>query len=411
MPGSLMQLAFYASTALAAGAVGGWLVRDALCRRRVAELAADLESRLDDVSRQRDRLLAECAKQRTRLEEQEAGLQQRQVAVSEFRTALESAGEREKRLRQDVFVLRGEREDFKQKLGVIQSALGSVRRQALDLQTEFVKSRDFYKAELKKSFEIRKGLEAKLENARLENESFGNLLTSTRSEHEAFNRLLKSAQCRLADMDNLERDVVRLEAENAQLNHDARLAQREIESLKRDVAELDEFKVQNRELAHCLESMEQSRRQHEEDARRYREQVDQTEQKSETLQIRLDEVEKNFAAIEKQQRTALREARRERAPRPKPAAAPREVDDLQEIVGIGKVFERALHDLGIVSFRQIANFGPADIARVNRELKELKGRLEQDDWIGQARELMFKKYGGADAGRDTPTPLSGVASS
>ena len=51
------------------------------------------------------------------------------------------------------------------------------------------------------------------------------------------------------------------------------------------------------------------------------------------------------------------------------------------------------NDLGIVSFRQIADFGIADVARVNSELKESKGRLEQDDWIGQAKDLLLKKYG------------------
>ena len=55
-----------------------------------------------------------------------------------------------------------------------------------------------------------------------------------------------------------------------------------------------------------------------------------------------------------------------------------------------------LHKLGIYSFRQIANFGPTDIARVNMELKEFKGRMEQDDWVGQAKELYFEKYGGGD---------------
>ena len=73
---------------------------------------------------------------------------------------------------------------------------------------------------------------------------------------------------------------------------------------------------------------------------------------------------------------------------------PQEVDDLKEIIGIGKVFERTLNDLGVFSFRQIASFGVADIARVNAELKEFKGRMEQDDWVGQARELYFQKYGG-----------------
>ena len=70
-----------------------------------------------------------------------------------------------------------------------------------------------------------------------------------------------------------------------------------------------------------------------------------------------------------------------------------ECDDLKEIVGVGKAFEQTLHDLGVFSYRQIARFGMSDIARVNLQLKEFKGRMEQDDWIGQAKELLFKKYG------------------
>ena len=84
------------------------------------------------------------------------------------------------------------------------------------------------------------------------------------------------------------------------------------------------------------------------------------------------------------------------------APAPGEGDDLTEIVGVGKVFESMLHDLGIYYFRQIAAFGPTELARVNAELKEFKGRIENDDWIGQARKLHYKKYGDdkqlADAG-------------
>jgi predicted flap endonuclease-1-like 5' DNA nuclease len=39
----------------------------------------------------------------------------------------------------------------------------------------------------------------------------------------------------------------------------------------------------------------------------------------------------------------------------------------------------------------------ADIARVNAKLKEFRGRMEQDDWIGQAKELLFKKHRGSDS--------------
>ena len=141
--------------------------------------------------------------------------------------------------------------------------------------------------------------------------------------------------------------------------------------------------------------MEHSRKQYEDDANRYRENAGAAEQQSETLRIKLEDLEQNFADIEKQQRKAIKDVRKASVienmnGHEKP---PREVDDLKEIIGIGKVFERALNDLGVFSFQQIASFGVADIARVNSKLKEFKGRMEQDDWIGQARDLHFKKYG------------------
>ncbi len=396
MTGSFLDIAIYAAAALLAGCGVGWLIRGGVMTRRIALLEDDWQSRLDDAGRHRDHYAAETQSLRSRIEEQEAVLQQHKTAYTRACTELQSAEEREKRLSKDIFTLRNEREEFKNKLTAIQAALVKIRQQAADVQNEFLKSRDFYTAELRKSFEKRQHLEAKLEDAREEHESFATLLQSSRSEHDSVNKMLASAQTRLGELDRLEENVIRLEAENAQLSHDARLAQQEIDSLRRDVAELEELKVQNRELAHCLDSMENSRKQYESDARRYKDHADEQEKRSETLAIRLDEVEKNFAEIEKQQLNALQEAREAtmaEASNDDENDHVQEVDDLQEIVGIGKVFERSLHDLGIYSFRQIASFGPADIARVNRELKECRGRMEQDDWIGQAKELLFKKYG------------------
>ena len=108
-------------------------------------------------------------------------------------------------------------------MSTFQNALVSVKRQTAELQSEFIKSREFYKGELKKAFEKRKALEAKVDDGKLEHESFSNLLQSSRSEHDSVNRMLASAQVRLKQLDALEENVVRLEAENAQLNHDARL--------------------------------------------------------------------------------------------------------------------------------------------------------------------------------------------
>jgi predicted flap endonuclease-1-like 5' DNA nuclease len=394
MGDSPLQFAAYALAFLAGGAALAVVLMLSLRKRQLDKVDSNWQARLDDMTRRRDRQVAECNSLRTRLEEQQATMHKHDVAVAKVRTELESAREREKRLTKDNFTMRGEREEFKKTLARFQAAMKSVKQQATDLQTEFSKSREFFKGELLKSFEKRKDLEQKLENARLEHESFTNLLQSSRSEQDAINRMLSSSQARLANMDNLERDVIRLEAENAQANHDLRLANQEIETLRRDVAELDELKVQNRELAHCLESMENSRKQYESDAQRYRNRANEQEQKSETLRIRVDELEQSFADIENQQRKALKEARSQAANGKSNGRIDTEIekDDLQQIVGIGKVFERALNDLGIYNFRQIAAFGPAEIARVNGALKEIRGRMEQDDWIGQAKELMYSKY-------------------
>lgn len=397
MIASLSEIGLYLLAAAAAGIAIGWLIRSTLASSRITTLNDDWQAQLDRVVRERDRFTAESTTLRTSIEAQEAVIHQRDVAVRQTRTELESALEKEKLMTKNIFTLRAEREEFKAKVVSFQNALASLQRQSKELQSEFVKSGDFYKAQLAKSFETRKALEEKIENSHKEHESFSNLLQSSRSEHESVNKMLSSAQKRLDNLDAIEQKVINLEAENAQLKHDTASTQQENDALRRDASEKEELQVQNKELAQVLKSMENSRKQYESDANRYREHAGKSEQKSETLRMRLDEVEQNFLEMEKEQKTALKDARKTAALQAtngkKPAKT--EMDDLQEIIGIGKVFEHTLNELGITSFRQIANFGVADIARINAELKEFKGRMEQDDWVGQAKDLLFKKYGNA----------------
>ena len=62
-------------------------------------------------------------------------------------------------------------------------------------------------------------------------------------------------------------------------------------------------------------------------------------------------------------------------------------DDLKRIRGVGAVLERKLHGLGVTRFSQIAARTDADVARVDDQL-QFRGRIERDDWIGQAKALM-----------------------
>ncbi len=400
---SVPQLALYFAAALLAGAGLAWIIRGAQVGRKMNHLVEKWQVKYDDAARQRDRFGAENTKLRTSIEAQQAVVHKHELAVTRYRTELESVTEKVKSLSKELFTCRAERDEYQRISNDRQSALQTANRQIAELEAEFVKAGTFYKGELEKSLEKRRALNARLDDAKAEHESLTNLLEAAQREGDSVSRMLDAAQKRLDNLDAMEQKVIELEAENAQLRHDAASARQQIEVLQRDVAELDELKVQNRELAHCLKSMEASRQQYERDAKRYRDRANQTEKQSATLRMKLDDVEKSFAEIAKQHDEALKVVE-DTASKTKlngngssaNGQETQEVDDLTKIVGIGKVFEQMLHDLGIRSFRQIANFGPADIARVNMELKEFKGRMEQDDWVGQAKELYFQKYGGGD---------------
>lgn len=401
-----MQLTFYIVSALVIGGGLGWLVRGPQLKRSMQKVMDKWQIKYDETARQRDRFNAENTKLRTSIEAQQALVHKHELAVSRFRTELESSVEKVKSLSKELFGSRAERDELRRQTSDNQAALQQARRQVEDLETEFVKAGEFYKGELQKSLEKRKDLAAQLEDSRAEQESLRNLLVAAQSESESVSKMLDAAQNRLDNLDAMEQKVIALEAENAQLRHDAAGARQQIEVLQRDIAELDELKVQNRELSHCLRSLESSRRQYEQDAKRYRDKADLSDRRSETLRMKLDDVEKSFAEMAQQHDRALKVVERHSdhvnghgqngSGSGGSERAEEERDDLTKIVGIGKVFQGMLHKLGVYSFRQIANFGPSDIARVNMELKEFKGRMEQDDWVGQAKELYFEKYGGGD---------------
>lgn len=68
-------------------------------------------------------------------------------------------------------------------------------------------------------------------------------------------------------------------------------------------------------------------------------------------------------------------------------------DDLEgEIDGIGPVIVRKLAEIGVTTFRQIAEWTPEDTARIGDQL-DFKGRIEREDWIAQAKRAHAAKYG------------------
>jgi predicted flap endonuclease-1-like 5' DNA nuclease len=65
-----------------------------------------------------------------------------------------------------------------------------------------------------------------------------------------------------------------------------------------------------------------------------------------------------------------------------------EKDDLTMISGIGPFIEERLHAVDIFTFRQISKFTAQDIDTINDAIEYFSGRIDRDEWVAQAKELV-----------------------
>ncbi len=75
-----------------------------------------------------------------------------------------------------------------------------------------------------------------------------------------------------------------------------------------------------------------------------------------------------------------------KASAPKATANKTGADDISLIGGIGPKINKALTDMGITTFAQIAAWSDADVEKIETAIKG-KGRVAREDWIAQAKEL------------------------
>jgi len=75
---------------------------------------------------------------------------------------------------------------------------------------------------------------------------------------------------------------------------------------------------------------------------------------------------------------------------PKSMSKPKKVDDLKAISGVGPKLEKVLNELGVWTYGQIGAWTAEEVAWVDDYLS-FTGRIERDNWIGQAAALAGKK--------------------
>lgn len=65
-------------------------------------------------------------------------------------------------------------------------------------------------------------------------------------------------------------------------------------------------------------------------------------------------------------------------------------DDLKKIKGVGPVYEEKLNSIGIFTFTQVSKLTPEAIKAIEELTKYFPGKIEREDWVSQAKNLMDK---------------------
>ncbi len=76
------------------------------------------------------------------------------------------------------------------------------------------------------------------------------------------------------------------------------------------------------------------------------------------------------------------------------AASADDKDDLKLINGVGPFIEKKLNNLGIYTFEQVSQFDEDLANKVTDAIQFFPGRIQRDDWRGQAQKLMGMKTSG-----------------
>ena len=95
-------------------------------------------------------------------------------------------------------------------------------------------------------------------------------------------------------------------------------------------------------------------------------------------------------AAAKAKPSAAAKAAPKAAAAPKADAAPAAASgDLKKLAGVGPALEKKLIAAGVTSLEQVGAWTDADVSKIDEELS-LKGRIEREGWIAQAKDLTAK---------------------
>ncbi len=312
----MLKLALYLIGAAFAGIAVGYLTAFWDAKRRADRQERESRKQIEDLSRQRDLLNRRYSKIRLQAEALHHDTAKARV---ERHTAVAQAT----KLARIVQAMRGEREATKRRVGKLQASLVSVHRQSQSLQREIDRANAHYLQELREAREKERHLEHEVKLARREQIAFQERVEKSSLEHGSEEEMVVAAQLRLGQIEVLERNLEKREQEIEKLREEIKQLKQDKADSEQELTKLDELRINNEQLVRCVESLENRRAQHESEAERFREKADQSEQLSDTLRVRLKDLEASFAEIEQDQQQAIDQVRQVGAANeaPQPQAA------------------------------------------------------------------------------------------
>ena len=219
--------------------------------------------------------------------------------------------------------------------------------------TAWLYYKSIYEARIKVIESEKEELNNKIVKLDADNSNLHNSLREKDKDYQARIKVIES------EKEELNNKIVKLDADNSNLHNNLREKDKEIEHL---VLEVKALKALQAEAVNEIDEM--------------------TLKNKRTGQLLY---EKDEALVHIAQRKHLLDYESFGT------ATEEEKDDLKMISGIGPFIEERLHALDIYTFRQISKFTPKDIDTINDAIVYFSGRIERDEWVAQAKELVHEK--------------------
>jgi predicted flap endonuclease-1-like 5' DNA nuclease len=80
-------------------------------------------------------------------------------------------------------------------------------------------------------------------------------------------------------------------------------------------------------------------------------------------------------------------------------------DDLTRIEGIGPFLAQKLNEAGVFTYQQISEWDASSIGQITEAIGYFQGRIERDNWVGQAAELARLKRENPEALQSKPSAM------